>query len=177
MRYANILLTVLLTVLVFACAQEQPQAEEEAPAADSEKAALEKADPAGSYGIALTLDETLAIGTILADPASYEGQAVRIEGTVAEVCPMRGCWIEVESAEGEKIRVKVKDGEIVFPLSAKGHAAVVEGFVEKVELTQKQAIGWLSHEAEERGVPFDSTTVTGPMTIWRIKGAGAEIKG
>ncbi|MCB0293569.1 MAG: DUF4920 domain-containing protein, partial [Calditrichaeota bacterium] len=68
------------------------------------------------------------------------------------------------------------DGEIVFPLSAKGHAAVVEGQVEKVELTQKQAIGWLSHEAEERGVPFDSTTVTGPMTIWRIKGAGAEIK-
>lgn len=177
MRYANIFLTILLAVLVFSCAQEQPQTHEEAPAADNEKAALEKADPAGSYGSALALEETIGIGTILAAPASYEGQTVRIEGTVAEVCPMRGCWIDVEGGAGEKIRVKVKDGEIVFPLSAKGHAAVVEGQVEKVELTQKQAIGWLSHEAEERGVPFDSTTVTGPMTIWRIKGAGAEIKG
>ena len=83
----------------------------------------------------------------------------------------------IKSVWVQDVNAKVKDGEIVFPLSAKGHAAVVEGQVEKVELTQKQAIGWLSHEAEERGVPFDSTTVTGPMTIWRIKGAGAEIKG
>ena len=46
-----------------------------------------------------------------------------------------------------------------------------------LELTKDQAMRWKAHQAEEKGVEFDSSSVTGPLTIWRLKGLGAEIKG
>jgi len=89
---------------------------------------------------------------------------------------MMGCWMELESdIEGEHIKVKVKDGDIVFPVEAKGQTALVEGTVYKIELTQEEAADYLEHAAEEQNEEFDPSTVTGPMTIYQIKGLGAEI--
>ena len=124
----------------------------------------------------MTGKETTTITAILSDPEIFEGKTVNVAGKVVDVCPMKGCWIEITDAQMQKIRVKVNDGEIVFPLSSVGHQAIVEGIVERIELDEKQAAKWLAHEAEEKGETFDPASVTGPMTIWRIKGAGAEIK-
>jgi hypothetical protein len=84
----------------------------------------------------------------------------------------------MEIADGDAVlRVKVTDGEIVLPLSAKGHRAVAEGVVEKIEMTEEQHKAWKQHDAEERGVPFDPTAVSGPYTMWRLVGLGARIEG
>ncbi len=129
-----------------------------------------------SYGDALTLSDTTLVSQILAAPDSYIGERVLITGTIVEVCEMKGCWLEVASdAEFEKIRVKVDDGVIVFPLSARGHTAIVEGVVELLELTEEQAIEQAKHHAEEQGVEFDPSTVTGPQTSYQIRGLGALI--
>ena len=89
---------------------------------------------------------------------------------------MAGCWIELSSdAEGEQIKVKVKDGEIVFPMDAKGSTALVEGKVYKIELSKEKAINYYEHLAEESGDEFDPATVTGSITIYQIKGFGAQI--
>jgi hypothetical protein len=145
-------------------------------AAVDETALLNKEDPAGTYGEGVHLAETVSIATLLDDPAPYEGKKVLVEGTISEVCPMRGCWVDI-TGEASTIRVKVVDGEIVFPLSAKGHEARIEGVVEKLELEEADARAWKKHEADEKGEEFDPASVTGPMTIWRIKGSGAEIEG
>lgn len=155
---------------------EQPAAGETAEASEEDR--LHRADPAGTYGEALTLTEPVSIAAIHEDPESFEGQVVCVEGTVTEVCPMRGCWVDLADAEGgATIRVKVDDGVIVFPLSAKGRSARVEGTVQKIEMTEEEARSWFSHEAAELGQAFDPESVTGPQTIWRIKGQGAEIHG
>lgn len=154
---------------------EPGAAGEAAPAAD-EQAALQKADPAGNYGAGIVLQQATGIAQILSEPTTYEGKIVQVSGTVHDVCARRGCWMEV--AEGDAVmRVKVTDGEIVFPLSAKGHKAVVEGVVEKIEMTEEQHKAWKQHEAEERGVPFDPASVSGPTTMWRLAGLGARIEG
>jgi len=77
--------------------------------------------------------------------------------------------------EFETIRIKVKDGEIVFPLKAKGKLAKVEGVLEKFELTKEQTIKRLQHHAEEQGEEFDSTTVKEGMNYYQLKGIGAVI--
>ncbi|RKY92209.1 MAG: DUF4920 domain-containing protein, partial [Ignavibacteriae bacterium] len=79
------------------------------------------------------------------------------------------------SVEGEKIKVKVKDGEIVFPEEAIGKNALVEGKVYKIELTVEEALEYYEHQAEETGDEFDPATVTEAVTIYQIKGLGAEI--
>jgi hypothetical protein len=181
-------------VVLAACQQTQQEGEQSAPAEhaatveeaaetshemappEGEQALLHKADPTGTYGAGIVLKEATSIQTILAGPAEYEGKIVQVKGTVREVCPRRGCWIELE--EGDSVmRVKVTDGEIVFPLSAKGNQATVEGVVEKIELDADQAKAWKQHEAQEMGVAFDPESVTGPMTIWRLAGLGARIDG
>lgn len=170
---------IFLALLIFiGCGETEKSQQSKLESENDEKSALERTNPAGTYGKEITLTKQTKISEILETPEKYDGKQVLISGTVVEVCPKRGCWINLAGdKEFQQIQVKVKDGEIVFPLSAKGSQALVEGIVQKLELTKKQAINWKAHQAEERGEEFDSTTVTGPMTIWRIKGLGAEIKG
>ena len=127
-------------------------------------------------GAEITLTEKTNISHILADPEAYLDKTVLVEGEILDVCPMMGCWMELKSDDGEgMIKVKVKDGEIVFPVEAKGSTALVEGTVYKIELTQEKAIEHFQHVAEEKGQEFDPSTITGAMTIYQIKGLGAEI--
>jgi len=129
------------------------------------------------YGKKLTLKEKTKISTILEKPKDFVGKKVLVEGTVVGVCEKRGCWIELASdKQYQKIKVKVKDGEIVFPLEEKGKTALVEGEVYEIKLTKEQAIEQAKHEAEEHGKEFDPGSVTGPTTYYQIKGKGAVIK-
>jgi len=129
-----------------------------------------------NLGAEITLTEKTNISDILADPEAYLDKTVLVEGEILDVCPMMGCWMELKSdSEDQRIKVKVKDGEIVFPVEAKGSTALVEGKVYKIELTQEKAIEHFQHVAEEKGQEFDPSTITGPMTIYQIKGLGAEI--
>ena len=53
------------------------------------------AEPANVYGQGVDLEETTSIASILADPDAYIGKTVRVEGGVLDVCPRKGCWIEI----------------------------------------------------------------------------------
>ena len=86
--------------------------------------------------------------------------------------------MELEEAKGgAKMKVKVDDGVIVFPVDSKGRLAVAEGVVESIPMTRENYVAWLEHLAEEKGEKFDAATVgDGPYRIFQIKGAGAEIR-
>jgi hypothetical protein len=128
------------------------------------------------YGEDLTLSETTSVSAILAEPEAYIGQQVLVEGTVVDVCEKRGCWLAIAGdGDGEQIRVKVEDGVIVFPMDARGLQARVEGVVEKLEFTMEETLERARHQAEEHGTEFDPSKVTGPETIYQLKGLGAVI--
>lgn len=129
-----------------------------------------------NLGNEITLTEQTKISDILAEPESYLDKTVLVKGEILDVCPMMGCWMELKSeTKNDRIKIKVKDGEIVFPTEAIGSTALVEGTVYKIELTKEKAIEHFEHIAEEKGEQFDPSTITGPMTIYQIKGLGAEI--
>lgn len=130
------------------------------------------------FGAGVDLAETTALAEVLDRAVELEGRAVAVEGTVREVCEMAGCWLEIEAADGERsLRVKVKDGEIVFPLWARGHSARAQGTVERLEYGRDQYLKYLAHQAEEQGGSFDPDSVEGdgPFHVVRLKGTGAEI--
>lgn len=131
---------------------------------------------AKTFGQGVHLAEETAISSIIDDPAAYVGQKVKVSGLVIDVCSRRGCWVYLAGdREFEKIRVKVTDGEIVFPMAARGKLAVVEGVVESMELTKEEVIARRKHHAEETGEAFDPASVTSGETVLRIRGLGAEI--
>lgn len=135
------------------------------------------ASPGDTYGEALTLTEVTPISTILDAPEEWLGERVLVEGQVVAVCESRGCWVDIASdREYEKIQIKVDDGVITFPLSMRGRSALVEGTVEKLELTHEQALAAAEARAKEHGEAFDPSTVTGPETTYRIRGIGAVVR-
>jgi hypothetical protein len=129
------------------------------------------------FGREISLTEKTSISKILSVPEDFVGKTVLVEGEILDVCAMAGCWMELKSdAENQKIKIKVKDGDIVFPVEAKGKSAVVEGTVYKIDLTKEEAIEYYEHVAAEQSTEFDPATVTGTVTFYQIKGIGAEIK-
>lgn len=133
---------------------------------------------AKTFGKGVTLSDETAISAILDNPATYVGQKVKVSGLVVDVCSTRGCWLYLAGdRDFEKIRIKVTDGEIVFPMEARGKTAIVEGIVESLEMTREEVFAQRKHHAEETGTTFDPATVTSGESILRIRGLGAEISG
>lgn len=128
-------------------------------------------------GAPLTQKEQVPIAALTAKPDDYVGKTVQVKGTVTEVCEKMGCWMMlVDAASKAKVRIKVKDGEIVFPKEAIGKTAVAEGKFVKIEMTREQAIAQAKHEAEENNRKFNPASIIGPRTSYQIAGAGAVIE-
>ena len=145
----------------------------------SETDLLNKANPEGKYGTEISLIEQNEISSLLNMPNQYLDKDVLVSGTITEVCPMRGCWIDIKDVNSDShIRIKVTDGQIVFPLSAKGKYVDVQGEFTKLNFTEEQAINWKIHLAEEQGVKlnYDDVKITPDDLIeYRINGTGANI--
>lgn len=139
-------------------------------------ACAQKTETGDTYGEKITLKGATQISAILDQPAQFLGKKVLVQGEVLDVCSMAGCWIDLASDKPEqKIRVKVDDGVIVFPMEAKGHKAKVEGEVYEIKMTREKAIEYYQHVAKEKGETFDPASVEGPVTLYQIKGIGAVI--
>ena len=125
-------------------------------------------------GKPLTLDQPMPISQVLAKAPELTGKTVQVKGKVTEVCQMAGCWMAlVEPGTTSLLRIKVNDGEIVFPKESVGKMAVAEGELVKFTLTKEQAIAFAKHEAEEQGRKFDPSSVKGPKVVYQIAGSGA----
>jgi hypothetical protein len=129
---------------------------------------------AESYGKALKLAQPTAVATILAQPEQYVGKTVQVRGKVTEVCTMMGCWMQVVDQK-DGMRIKVNDGEMVFPRTAVGKTATAEGVLKKLVLSKEQAVARARHEAEEQGRKFDPASVKSGLVIYQVQGTGAVV--
>ncbi len=130
------------------------------------------------FGEPLTLKEATPVSALLAAPDDYVGKVVQVRGPVVDVCANRGCWMDIGGDEPfQKITFKVEDGEMVFPLTAKGHIAIAEGTFEKLHWTREEVLEIKKHQAEEKGIEFDPNDPSiQERTIYRIRGIGAVIE-
>lgn len=137
------------------------------------------ADDAGCtrYGAGVSIEEPTPLAALAAAPGDWAGKTVRVEGEVREVCAMAGCWLAIVAPDAEApLRVKVEDGAIVFPLSARGQRAAAQGEVVVHDTTREQHTAWLAHLAEERGETFDPASVgEGPYRRVEVQATGAEL--
>lgn len=129
------------------------------------------------YGKPLDAAETLTVADLVKRAKELDGKPVRVEGTIADVCSKRGCWIEVADEAGPSTVIfKVVDGVMVFPMSAKGKWAVADGIVRRSEMTLEKTRELLAEEAKEAGKPFDPASVTEAKVSVRLEGLGARVR-
>lgn len=134
------------------------------------------AGPVKHYGGPMTLKEETRVSEILAHPATYKGKRVRVRGIVTQVCEERGCYLNLKGDKKfQEIMFKVDDGVIVFPADSLGREAVVEGVVSIQTFSEQAQRDMCPIEAKALNRKFDPKRITGPMTVVRLEGIGADI--
>jgi len=153
---------------------------------------------ADTYGAGVSLNETTPITRVIEKPADFEGKTVKVEGVVTAVCTMMGCWMALApdgAADAARtMMIKVDDGVIVFPVTAKGRRAVAQGVVERVggDAESREAAAEhakhagaantnTGHGAAAHGDAAHAGTAHGDAahgqsaTAWQIKATGAVV--
>lgn len=125
-----------------------------------------------------TVDKThiISVADIIAQPDAYLEKSVTIEGKVQAVCQKRGCWMTLAAADNNPtFRIKVRDGDMEFPLSAKGKTAYATGSVTAQSLNMAATIDYYEELAEKQGKAFDPASVTEPLTFYQFSPTAVEI--
>jgi hypothetical protein len=122
-------------------------------------ATLGAAETGTKFGKGVDLTQATAIADLAAKPDQFYGKTVRVDGTVTAVCENMGCWMQLEDPASKKsVRIKVDDGVIVFPLTAKGKKASAQGVIEKVDAAAEAAhhAEMAAKETKEAKTPADA---------------------
>ena len=133
---------------------------------------------AKEYQFGEEVDEAqlVTISKILSQPEAFLEQPVTISGTVIGVCEKRGCWMELASdVRYEKLRIKVRDGDMVFPVSTKGSKAIATGLLSAINLDLEQSKRYLAMLAKRKQQEFDPASVTEALTLYQLVPTGVKI--
>ena len=136
-------LCILGGLTLFASAQAAPDSEANETPASAEVSDLSAspADPCSPDALVaeamtggtkifagITLDTSTPIAAIIGKMDAFAGKTIRIEGIIVEVCSSQGCYVTLQDPEGNKLNLKVVDGELDFrELVKTGQYAVGEG--------------------------------------------------
>ena len=128
------------------------------------------------FGTGADMKELVLISTILETPQNYLNKELTIKGAIVAVCEKRGCWMKIASDKKfQTLRIKVRDGDMVFPLSSKGKIAYATGQLSEISLPKDEAIAYLKHMADEAKEDFDPASVTPALTIYQLVPTGVTI--
>jgi hypothetical protein len=131
---------------------------------------------AATFGGAVDKTKLVDVADILAKPQNYLQQQVTVKGTVEAVCQKKGCWMQFAAdASQPTFRIKVKDGDMVFPVSAKGKTAYASGKLDPIEMDLESTREYLAHKAEEQGEVFDPASVTEAIILYQLVPVAVEI--
>lgn len=98
---------------------------------------------------------------------------VKVKAKISEVCQKKGCWMDVELAEGKLMTVRFKDYGFFVPKDAGGKETVIEGTVRR----EIQTVEWLKHKAEDAGKTKEEIdAITQPDTSLSFEAFGVIIK-
>lgn len=120
------------------------------------------------YGAALSRGRLQRLSTVTAP--TREGKILRVQGTIAEVCQMKGCWMNVQEG-GDTLRVEFKGYGFFVPSTAAGKPVQMEGVV--VERTLSEGEREHLRAESESGAPIPERMLVFVASGVRIQGGGA----
>lgn len=125
------------------------------------------------FGAGVAIDQPTPIADIVKNPEAFVGMTLRVDGTATAVCQHMGCWMAVsagDAPDAPTVRLKVEDGVIVFPVSAKGKAVSAQGVFERIKTDDVEGNEAASEHAEHQAKPDASTAK------YQLKATGAVVK-
>lgn len=126
------------------------------------------------YGETFVIDESISVDqmkTKLDETQPIENLIVN--GVIKDVCQVKGCWLTLESADGDAVRVTFKDYSFFVPKDISGKEVVIKG-VGKIETTSVED---QRHYAEDEGQSEEEIAkITEPLMEYTFVAEGVKIK-
>ncbi|HAL95433.1 MAG TPA: DUF4920 domain-containing protein [Chitinophagaceae bacterium] len=105
-----------------------------------------EAKPGDFYGEKISTDGALSFSDVVRKvQGGNDFSNVKFTAKVTDVCPKKGCWLKLETPQGEEVMVKMKDYAFFLPVAAKGKQVVIEGEV----IMKTTSVAELKHYAED----------------------------
>ena len=149
-----------------------------AVAAGAQEDASKKLDPKrfDHFGAGIVEgSETLKLADVMADPAKYADQKIRLEAPITGVCQSKGCWMNLGKPlpnGSPPIFVKFKDYAFFVPKDASGRNAIVEG----VLAVHQETVEETKHHLKDAGKHEQAEKVTEGRKILRFMADGVAIE-
>lgn len=129
------------------------------------------------FGTAVDLAALTPVSRIVAAPDQYLDKQVTVQGRIHSVCSNKGCWMQLESDQAsQQFKIKVRDGDMVFPVSARGKTAFATGKLHKTVLDLESSREHLADIAQRQQKNFDPSSVTQPLVLLQLVPTGVEIR-
>jgi len=125
-----------------------------------------------TFGAGVKLKDATPIAALYSTPEKFLGKTVRLDGVITSVCEEMGCWMALAAKDKPEqiILAKVHDGVIVFPVSARGHDASVQGVFEKIGAADSE-----TKEAAQKQNLKDPKAAAFSQT-YQVKATGAVVR-
>jgi len=128
------------------------------------------------FGDGANMKQLVEISEVLASPNEFLDTPITVEGSIVKVCKKRGCWMELASNKKfQTLRIKVRDGDMVFPMTALGKTAYATGKLQALPLSLAQSKRYLAYTAQEQQEEFDVNSVTEAITVYQVSPTGVTI--
>ncbi|MFT3824801.1 MAG: DUF4920 domain-containing protein [Chitinophagaceae bacterium] len=125
--------------------------------------------PGTVYGATTTADGAVAIATLPVELQKKPAVTTKMKAKVLDVCPKKGCWMELQVNDTTKAFVKMKDYGFFVPTALIGKTVVIDG-----EATLKTtSVQELKHYAEDaKKSKEEIAAITKPKTELRVMANG-----
>ncbi|WP_309641350.1 DUF4920 domain-containing protein [Flavobacterium sp.] len=133
-------------------------------------------DEYASFGKKISKDSVMSKEELFAKYAGLnEGDTINIKfaSRIDDVCQKKGCWMNVDLVNDEKVFVKFKDYGFFMPLNSKNEQTIVNG---KAFLSV-ESVAELKHYAKDAGKPqVEIDSIKTPVTTYGFLADGVLIK-
>ena len=100
-----------------------------------------------SYGEKTTADGAIPASSVASKMKGLDSLAVKITGTVTNVCRYKGCWMQVDIGGGKAMRVTFKNYAFFVPKNISGKKVILDGFA----YNSTTSVAQLRHYAQDAG--------------------------
>lgn len=154
-------------VVLFGCENAPKEAADTTTSTAAETVAMEH------YGDEISPDGAHDMAWLSENVAPGDSIMVKVSGEITATCPMKGCWMKLESPEGD-VRVMFKDYAFFVPKEGmEGKEAVIEGYaIRKVIDVETQR-----HMAKDAGKSAEEiAAITQPKEELMVEASGVVIR-
>jgi hypothetical protein len=97
------------------------------------------------YGDSISEAGSIAANEVVVQLKGKDSVAVKLSGTITDVCQKKGCWMMMDIGNGKTMRVTFKDYAFFVPKDAAGKTAIIDGYA----YTDTISIAQLKHYASD----------------------------